>query len=258
VEAWEQSLAAGDGEAAWNHFIARYRGLIIATIRRTLDTHEDLPDVLADVTHGLSADGLRALRKYIEHEGTKGRFSTWLVVVVRNRTIDWIRRQSGRRRITPPSWLTPLQQEIFRHVFVDRRSHAEAYELLVAERSGGLSFGAFLRELAETYRRIEQSTARGVLRYLAPPPRIDSQPPPDPAAAALISDARTRLAAALAELSEDVRLAVVLFVVDELPAADVARVVGWRSAKDVYNRVYRALEKLRPALERQGIRSGDS
>ena len=55
----------------------------------------------------------------------------------------------------------------------------------------------------------------------------------------------------------DERLAVQLFVVDEMPAAEVARTVGWRNAKAVYNRVYRALGTLGQGLERQGIRRGD-
>jgi DNA-directed RNA polymerase specialized sigma24 family protein len=55
----------------------------------------------------------------------------------------------------------------------------------------------------------------------------------------------------------DVRLAVQLFVVDELKAADVATMVGWPNAKAVYNRVTRALTAMRGALEAEGVHHGD-
>jgi RNA polymerase sigma factor (sigma-70 family) len=257
MEAWEEALGRGETETAWDLFIARYRRLIINTIRRALETHEDLPDVLAEVCVALSADGLSPLRQYTVREGPRARFSTWLVVVVRNQTIDWIRRQSGRRRIIAPSSLSELQREIFLHVCAERRSHVEAYELLAAGSATGLTFEEYLRELAGTYRQVEASSARGMLRYLAPPPDIEPQPAAHPEDVVLATDARERLRDALGSLSDEVRLAVQLFVVDEVPAAEVAKVVGWRSAKDVYNRVYRALGKLRETLERRGISSGD-
>jgi DNA-directed RNA polymerase specialized sigma24 family protein len=61
------------------------------------------------------------------------------------------------------------------------------------------------------------------------------------------------MAVALQSLSADERLAVQLFVVDELPAVEVARIVGWPNAKAVYNRVYRALAQLRLRLEGEGL-----
>ena len=66
-----------------------------------------------------------------------------------------------------------------------------------------------------------------------------------------------RLAEALESLPPDDRLAIQLFVVDELPAADVARIAGFPSAKTVYNRVYRALAELRLRLERAGVSGVD-
>jgi RNA polymerase sigma factor (sigma-70 family) len=257
VESWWVPLQEGDIDSAWDLFIDRYRRLIIATIRRTLDTREEIPDVFAHICHTLAADDLRVLRRYFESaDDSRARFSTWLVVVVRNQTVDWMRMRSGRRRITVPPSLSPLQREIFQHVFAERRSHAEAFEVM---RDGGadITFAAFLRELAETYRRVERSGGRGVLRHFPPAPSLDTQATPHPAAAVSIAEARSRLDAVLESLPADTRLAVELFVVDEMPAEQVAQTVGWQSAKDVYNRVYRALGRLRQALERQGMGRGD-
>ena len=52
-------------------------------------------------------------------------------------------------------------------------------------------------------------------------------------------------------------MAVELHVVEELPAADVARLLGLPNAKAVYNRVYRALELLRGQFERAGLSRED-
>lgn len=257
METWRELLGRGDPDGAWAAFMDRYRGLIVATIRRTLDVPDDLPDVLADVGASLSADGLARLRKYVDREETGARFSTWLVVVVRNLTVDWMRRRSGRRRVTAPESLAPLQREIFRHVFQDGRSHAEAYEVMRSGPAAELSFSGFLRELADTYRLLELSNSRGVLRYVPGPPEMERQPAPHPEAAAMARDAAERLDAALGSLPPETRLAVQLFVVDALPADDVARTLGWPNAKAVYNRVYRALRKVREALEEQGVRPGD-
>ena len=62
---------------------------------------------------------------------------------------------------------------------------------------------------------------------------------------------------ALGSLDAEDRTAVELYILDELPAALVAQIVGLPNAKAVYNRVYRALAVLRERLERAGVRLED-
>jgi RNA polymerase sigma factor (sigma-70 family) len=73
----------------------------------------------------------------------------------------------------------------------------------------------------------------------------------------VLAEQQTLLARALEALPPDDRLAVQLYVVDEMPAEQVARALGYPSAKTVYNRVYRALAAIRASLEQAGIRGGD-
>jgi len=257
MEPWQAALAKGDADKAWDRFIDRYRPLILATIGRTLPAEADVFDVFADVCRALSADGLARLRRYDDGADRRARFSTWLVVVVRNQAIDWLRRSPQGRRPSAPPGLSSTQQEIFRYVFVEQRSHVEAYELLRAGREPDLTFGAFLRELTETYRQVERSGPRGMLRYLPGPAILEPQAAPNPEEAPIVAEAGAWLAEALEALPADTRLALQLFVVEELPAAQVARAVGWPNAKTVYNRVYRAISVLRRALERHGIERDD-
>jgi DNA-directed RNA polymerase specialized sigma24 family protein len=73
-----------------------------------------------------------------------------------------------------------------------------------------------------------------------------------------MSECASGINAALQTLPPDERLAVQLFVVDGIPAASVAKIVGWPNSKTVYNRVSRAVARLRPELERLGIDPEDA
>ena len=183
------------------------------------------------------------------------RFSTWLVTVVRNLTIDWFRHRDGRQRLSAiAADLPPLQQRIFECVFAAGRSHVEAYEQIAATESG-LLFRTFLRELRATYRAVAARRKGPLMAELwgPPPPEVEMSE----ADAVTLGEQAARLAEALDSLSPEDRVAIQLFVVDELPAADVARILGLPNAKAVYNRVYRTLSELRARLERAGIRGAD-
>ncbi len=133
-----------------------------------------------------------------------------------------------------------------------RLSHAEAYERARTRDASPLSFGSFLKEVAAMYRVVERARARGALHYLVA--RAPEERSPASAEAAYeAAELAGRLNEALDSLRADERLAVQLFVVDGMPADEVARLVGWPDAKTVYNRVRRALHRLRERLQRQGI-----
>ena len=154
-----------------------------------------------------------------------------------------------------PAALTGLQRELYDALCIAGLSRVEAFELVRSRAEPALSFPGFLKE-ARALR------ATHPCPELMPPRRPEPMPvlpeisisQSDPAE---VTDLAGRLAAALATQPPDVRLAVQLFVVDELKAADVASIVGWPNAKAVYNRVTRALESMRGALEREGVHHGD-
>jgi len=256
MEPWRAKLDEGESVAAWDLFIEQYRRLIFATIKQLAHDHDDILDVFTSVCEALRDDDLARLRRYTESPGERARFSTWLVTVVRNQAIDWLRHRDGRLRPSPPPALSPIQLQIFEHL-TNGRSHVEAYEMISARSASPISFGAFLKEVKSTYHALGAShriVAREEMAAITVPLHDitvafeDSLP---------IEEAKERIARALETLPSEDRLAVQLFVVDEIPAAEVARIVGWRNAKSVYNRVYRALGSLRESFERQGIGRGD-
>ncbi|MGH2349420.1 MAG: RNA polymerase sigma factor [bacterium] len=246
-------------DAAWDLFLDRYRRLIFAAIRHYAQDYEDVMDVFARVCEALREDGFARLRRCAAHVDPARPFSTFLVVVVHNLTIDWFRHRNGRLRLGAlAAGLPPLQQSIFRHVFLEERSHAETYELLRSGAHGTLGYHEFLGELRATYRAATSGRNHRLLAALAAPPAPASPdsaaPDEDPAVRA---EQRAIVAAALAALPPEDRLAVQLYVVDDMPAEQVARALGYPGPKTVYNRVYRALSTLRARLAQVGIGKGD-
>lgn len=255
MEPWLSQLTSGHPEVAWDLFLERYRRLILATIRRLIEERDDVMDVFSRVCEALSADQLARLRRFSDQHVRRASFPTWLVVVVRNLTLDWLRERDGRRRLTVPSNLSPIQSAIYSAVWVEGRSHVEAYETLRARGGLALQFHEFLREVRVTSllapRRPGQLRRRPVQATLP-----DDVVSPEPNPVETVESSR-RIGSLMGSLPADLRVAVELFVVDQMAAADVAQVVGWPNAKAVYNKVYRALATLRAELERKGIGPGD-
>jgi RNA polymerase sigma factor (sigma-70 family) len=254
VDDWMVELRRGNSDAGWDLFLDRHRRLIFAAIRHYAQDYDDVMDVFARVCESLREDDLRRLRSYVAQTDHRARFSTWLVAVVRNLTIDWFRVREGRHRISVVAErLPPIQRRIFEHVFLNRRSHVEAYELIRASGSPTLSFREFLAELRQTYDAVTKNRRGRVLPELGGPLPNEAEPEA-PAHDDGATEQAELLEAALQSLDAEDRVAVQMYVIDELPAADVARVVGLPNAKAVYNRVYRALATLRAHLERVGVR----
>jgi RNA polymerase sigma factor (sigma-70 family) len=247
VEPWRAALDAGDNETAWTLFLARYHRLIGATIARCTRDPEDAHDAFAHVCDQLWEGELGRLRRFHESPPRVAKFSTWLVVVVRNLAIDWRRSRDGRPRARAPRGLSTLRQQIYRLVLVERRSHSAAYEEIRSRNDAVYSFPQFLREVAYTYRAVDarrwsQLAMQHIFEFES------SQHEPAEVDEVELGVQRSRLAEALSQLSESDRRAIQLFVVEERPAADVAKALGWPNAKTVYNRVRRTLAALRARL----------
>lgn len=224
---------------------------MIATINRLVVDPDDTMDVFSSVCEALSANDFSKLRAYSAQLGTRASVATWLVAVVRNSTIDWLRHRDGRKRSSVPAGLSPLQQQIHFALCAEAQTHAEAFEHIRSRHGLSLSFHKFLREVRITNRI---APCPSVVRSLHPThvPLTDAMGEVEINLVEL-AEREQRVAKALSTQPVDVRLAVELFVVDRVSAESVARIVGWPNAKTVYNRVYRSLSALRIELGRSGI-----
>src|SRR5881409_604695 len=260
MEGWAVDLASARPGAVWDLFLDRYRRLIFAAIRHYAQDYDDVMDVFAQVCAALREGDLRRLRTYAAQPDHRARFSTWLVTVVRHLTVDWFRHRDGRRHVSviAEQW-PPLRRRIFEHVFLDQRSHIEAYELIHAREAPTFTFREFLSELRATYRAISAGRRGQVLRDLAPAPDAPEDLPADPTGPSTTgaTEQSQLVEQALSVLGPDDRLIVEQYVLEELPAETVAKVLGLANAKAVYNRAYRALAVVREQLERAGVRRED-
>lgn len=254
MESWIAPLRAGNAEQAWELFLERYRRLIFATIRRNQRDNDEVMDLFAHVCERLRERDFARLRQCAARFEPERPLSTWIVAVVRNLSIDWLRHRHGRKRVSAAAArLPPTQRRIFEYVFIEQRSHIETYELLVSHDECDLSFGDFLKELSETYRKVTAGRWGSTIAELAISPDSAHVDPfeHDPAVA---TERQARLTEAMSTLSHEDRLAVQLFVIEGMPAEEVARALSGSGAKSVYNRVYRALAAIRQRLERAGIK----
>jgi RNA polymerase sigma-70 factor (ECF subfamily) len=94
-------LLAGN-KAAWDAFVTRFAGLILAAVRRVVGPNgAEVEDIVQDVFVRLCKDDFRLLRQY---DPTRAGLSTWLTIVARSVAHDAIRR---RRPTTQPIDATP-------------------------------------------------------------------------------------------------------------------------------------------------------
>ena len=97
------ALLSGDG-AAWEGFVRRYGGLIVAAVRGIAPTHRDVEDLAQEVFVRLCKDDFRLLRSY---DPERAGLSTWLTIVARSTARDALRR---RRADTVPIDAVPEAQ----------------------------------------------------------------------------------------------------------------------------------------------------
>jgi RNA polymerase sigma factor (sigma-70 family) len=92
-DALPRGLLDGDG-VAWEGFVRRYGGLIVAAVRGVAPVPGDVEDLTQDVFLRLCKDDFRLLRSY--DPGRAG-LSTWLTIVARSTARDAAKRCRSRR-----------------------------------------------------------------------------------------------------------------------------------------------------------------
>ena len=83
------SLIRGD-KAAWDGFVRRYAGLILAAVRGVARDGSDLEDLVQEVFVRLCKDEFRLLKTY---DPARAGLSTWLTIVARSTARDTTRRR---------------------------------------------------------------------------------------------------------------------------------------------------------------------
>lgn len=146
----------GDHDA-WEQLVERYAGLIYSVVRRYLPGRDsdDVRTVFADVLVSLRRSKLET------YEG-RASLSTWLTLVARTETLDFLRRRFGRARNTRGwSQLTPSERTLFRLYYFEGRSPHEVVAEL-ARRGERWSLDRFIATLRAIERRLGDAWLRRV------------------------------------------------------------------------------------------------
>ena len=138
-------------KAAWDSFVARFAGLIAASVRRVLGPGSEVDDIAQDVFVRLCKDDCRLLRQF---DPTRAGLTTWLTIVARSIALDAVRRRRAPTQTLdetpesalavepavsekvkiPPGLLSPRQQLVLTMLY-DR-------EMEVAEVAAALAIDA--------------------------------------------------------------------------------------------------------------------
>jgi len=146
-DGFPEALLQGE-KAAWDAFVRRYGGLIVAAIRGVAPPHADIEDLTQDVFIRLCKDNFRLLRTY---DPARASLSTWITIVARSTARDGLRRRRGesvpidavpeaqlavdpvepvRKLKLPEALLSPRQREILTMLYDREMDVAEIARVL--------------------------------------------------------------------------------------------------------------------------------
>jgi RNA polymerase sigma factor (sigma-70 family) len=149
-EGLSDALLRGE-KAAWDAFVRRYGGLIVAAVRGVAPSHADIEDLTQDVFIRLCKDDFRLLRSY---DPARASVSTWLTIVARSTARDGLRRRRGesvpieavpeaqlaidpvepvRKLKLPEALLSPRQREILAMLYDREMDVAEVARALAID-----------------------------------------------------------------------------------------------------------------------------
>jgi len=141
------ALARGD-KGAWEAFVRRYAGLVVAAVRGVAREPAEVEDLAQEVFLRLCKDNFRLLRSY---DPARAGISTWITIVARSTARDAMRRHrpvlmpidavpEGRLAVDPiepaqklklpEALLSPRQREILTMLYDREMEVAEIAEAL--------------------------------------------------------------------------------------------------------------------------------
>jgi RNA polymerase sigma factor (sigma-70 family) len=142
-----EALARGE-KGAWEAFVRRYAGLVVAAVRGVARDAGEVEDLVQEVFLRLCRDEFRLLRTY---DPARARLSTWITIIARSTARDALRRhrpvmvpieavpegrlavdpvEPVRRLKLPEALLSPRQREILTMLYDREMEVAEVAKAL--------------------------------------------------------------------------------------------------------------------------------
>jgi RNA polymerase sigma factor (sigma-70 family) len=149
-EATDFALLVNGDKPAWDRFVARFAGLIVAAIRRVVGPGGEIDDIAQDVFVRLCKDDYRLLRQF---DPARAGLTTWLTIVARSVAHDALRRRHAPTQALddtpeaalavephipekvkiPPGLLSPRQQLVLTMLYEREMEVAEVAAVLAID-----------------------------------------------------------------------------------------------------------------------------
>jgi RNA polymerase sigma factor (sigma-70 family) len=264
-----------DPAHAWDSFLTHYNRLIMSVTKKMGCDRDMQMELYAHALTKLKEEEGKRLTNYFL-KARAYNFETWVALVVRKCCLDWFRHDKGRKR--PPKCiaeLSPVHQQIFQYVFLDRYSYETTHQLLTTKHQYQLSsqeVAAHLEEIEATLRNHNQNNIFAGWRAMPPPVHMEreqlerqasrasgesSNLDSTPEAELVAQDTQRALHAALISLSAEQQLLIELHYYRDLKLPEIARALNMKSLGWVRWRLEKALKLLRIKLKKKGIGPAD-
>ena len=109
-----QARDEGAQNGAWSGFLDEYSDILLKAARRASFDHDGALDHYSYMLEQLRRDRFRRLRAY--QGDSRGKFTTWLVVVARRLCVDHHRQTHGRLQTPAESPARSLEQAVRHHL----------------------------------------------------------------------------------------------------------------------------------------------
>lgn len=283
-----ERVVAGE-QRAWQQLVERYLGFIYTIAHHYgQEDRELVDDLVLAALEGLrrpSADGVEfaRLRRYlesVERYGRRGRFTSWLALVLRNIFRDWFRSQRGRRKLPRDveklgelerqvyaglAWQGLSERELL-HALSGRHPHLdqERLEQAIARVERALGRHGLDRIWADLLVRRPMLLQAGgealALENLADPSPTSR---PDQLLQLKQEQQRLRrlagcLVQALHSLPEVPRTVLLMQLLQGMSGEQIRRAMGFRKRQRVYDELARARRLLGKALRDEGFGPADA
>lgn len=248
-----------DPERAWDEFLDRYAGLVLAILRHLGFDHDEAMDRFVYVCEKLCEQKFRRLRT-IRFAGRQGEITPWLRTVVKHLSVNWAWSVDGRKRLFKSiAELPARERRTFELYFWRGLAPSEIHEQLRVEEQSGVRLVEVLDALEVIFAHLSENQKWRLMSQLTrnrqavriadedPETRIAFEPQDgevNPEEALLRQERRQFVEEALAGLAPRERLVLQLRYEEALTFAEVAEIMSL-SLSTVKSSVRTSLDRLR-------------
>jgi RNA polymerase sigma factor (sigma-70 family) len=247
IEILEQLFTGIKSERAWEEFLKRYSNLILKVIWQFEKDRDTVMDAYVYVCSKLVQNNFAILKKYDFNRPDRPKFSTWLVVVIKNLCIDFFRvSERGKTHALLLRKFTKLEKLVFELYYL-KGYPVEEIEKYVREKFG------ISRSVIGLIDAVNEKWAGGNIEFIRYREEISAK------AENMVdeNDLCSWVSEAVMDLPELERTIILLKFWEGMSASEIAEILQIYPVARVYKIIEKALQILRKRAEERSKRVRD-